>query len=157
MDVALYFLSVGKNSNKPITNLKLQKLVYYAQVWNLVLHNEKLFDEPIEAWMHGPAVPSLYKRFKVFQFNPIEIGDIDISMLPFSNDQKKVLDNIWEVYGKYDPKYLEALTHSEIPWQSARMGLEQEDASHNVINLDLAKDYYARKLKSTERTDSKIK
>ena len=60
LTVADYFLYKANKEKKPITNKKLQKLVYYAQAWSLVLNNKKLFSEPIEAWVHGPAVRSLY-------------------------------------------------------------------------------------------------
>ena len=54
LDVALYFIKKGVDEKNPITNKKLQKLVYYSQAWSLVLNNEKLFNEKIEAWVHGP-------------------------------------------------------------------------------------------------------
>ena len=42
-----------------ITHSKLQKLLYYCQAWHYTIFNEVLFDERIEAWTHGPVVPSL--------------------------------------------------------------------------------------------------
>ncbi len=63
-DIAEYFIYLSNKSDRHITNLKLQKLVYYAQAWHLVFFNRKLYDAPIEAWIHGPAVRSLYKKYK---------------------------------------------------------------------------------------------
>lgn len=57
MEVGKYFIYLANKENKALTNKKLQKLVYYSQAWSLVLNdNKKLFKEPIEAWVHGPAV-----------------------------------------------------------------------------------------------------
>lgn len=149
LKVALYFIKIANKENKPITNKKLQKLVYYAQVWSLVINNEKLFDERIEAWIHGPAIPTLYSKFKVFEFNPIKKDTSELKFF-FTNRQKGLLDNIWNVYGKYDAGYLEALTHSELPWQEAREGLSSFEPSKNRINLQTAKKYYARKLRENK-------
>jgi len=151
LKVAYYFLKRGLEEKKPITNKKLQKLVYYAQVWSLVLNNKKLFNERIEAWVHGPAIPRLYSKFKKFEFDPITLDGSEFENLNFSNKQLDVLDNVWKVYGKYNAEYLEALTHSELPWQEARGDLPLSHPSNNVINLKTAKEYYARKLTESSK------
>lgn len=145
LDVAFYFIKKGAEEKKPISNKKLQKLVYYAQVWSLVLNNEKLFKEQMEAWVHGPAIPSLYERFKEFGSEPIILENEELKF-NLSKKQEEVLDNVWQVYGKYDANYLEVLVHSELPWQKAREGLSLSEPSQNKINLNTAKKYYARKI-----------
>lgn len=148
LTVAYYFLGIKGNGG--ITNLKLQKLVYYAQVWYFTISNKKLFSESIEAWMHGPAIPSLYHYFKRFGSGPIQVNDIEAFKFDFVPSQVKFLKNIWHIYGKYDALYLEALTHSELPWQIARRGLEIGDHSTNRINLKIAKEYYTKKLNDSK-------
>jgi len=155
LSVALSFLKIAEKEKKLITNLKLQKLLYYAQVWHVVFYKKKLFNAPIEAWMHGPAVPGVYRHFKAFGWNPIKADILEDKRLPFNSRQEKFLDNIWRVYGKYDAGYLEALTHSELPWQEGRVGLDISDHSNNKINLKIACRYYAKRLKSVEREVSK--
>jgi uncharacterized phage-associated protein len=59
-DVAKYFLSLtDEDAGDLISNLKLQKLVYYAQGFHLALYDELLFEETIEAWTHGPVIPEM--------------------------------------------------------------------------------------------------
>lgn len=149
MQVAQYFIDRANKESDPIkskiTNKKLQKLVYYAQVWSLVLNKEKLFSERIEAWVHGPAIPVLYKRFKSFEASPIKLDTSQV-IFSFTKAQKKVLDSVWMVYGKYEASYLEALTHSELPWREARNDLPTSQASNSLIDLNLAKEFYAAKL-----------
>ena len=58
----LILLVAGKKSF--VTNSKLQILLYYSQVWYLVFYRRELFREPLEAWMHGPAVFKVYKHFE---------------------------------------------------------------------------------------------
>lgn len=58
LDVAKYFLFLARNreAGDTISNLKIQKMLYYAQGYSLALFNKPLFDDRIEAWKHGPVV-----------------------------------------------------------------------------------------------------
>ena len=150
VDVGHYFIGLANQHKKQITNKKLQKLVYYAQVWSLTLYDKKLYDEAIEAWVHGPAIRSLYNEYKKFGFDPIK-EEIEISEIgKISGETKQLLDRIWKVYGNLDAGYLEMLTHSEEPWQKAREGLQDHESSHNEISLDSIKTYYGEKLKKSK-------
>ena len=67
---AEYFIWKSKDDPKPtgLDKLKLQKLLYYAQAWNLVFNKNPLFQNKIEAWIHGPAVPEVYQFLKILIF-----------------------------------------------------------------------------------------
>jgi len=58
-----------------LTNLKLQKLLYFAYGVNLSLFDKKLFTSPIQAWKLGPVVPCVYQEFRICLKNPIGIGE----------------------------------------------------------------------------------
>jgi len=138
--VSNYFVWKSNQAGKPITNKKVQKLAYYSQAWNLVFNDGKdLFSEPIEAWMHGPAIRNLWYKYRKYGYQPISdiVEDTDIK-----NDEKPLLDEIWRVYGKYDAGYLETLTHSEDPWLNAREGLDLDETSSIVITNDSMLKYY---------------
>ena len=64
--IANYILRYFHVNKKEITHLKLQKLLYIAYGWNLVLNKEhpRLFDESIQAWKLGPVIPSVYYYYK---------------------------------------------------------------------------------------------
>lgn len=156
LTVADYFLYKANKEKKPLTNKKLQKLVYYAQAWSLVLNNKKLFSEPIEAWVHGPAVRSLYGQYKSFGFSPI-IKEIEESSLKVAEKDKELLDQIWNVYGKLDAGYLEMLTHSEMPWQDARNGLQNHQSSDNEITPKAMKSFYSLKLEEANKKKNNAK
>ncbi|MBD3330642.1 DUF4065 domain-containing protein [Candidatus Peregrinibacteria bacterium] len=150
--IAEYFLSKAKEENKPISNKKLQKLLYYAQAWHLALYGEKLFKEDIEAWIHGPAVRKIYTLYKKFGFAPITINKIPTEKLnKLQKKQINLLEEIWKIYGKYDADYLEQLSHSEPPWQKAREGLDSTMSSKNIISDEEMKKYY----KNLYKTHSK--
>ncbi len=138
--VAKYFIWKASKDKKIITNKKLQKLLYYAQGWHLALKNKPLFEEDIQAWVHGPAIPSIYEQYKRFGFENINIP-IDMSEISSLKDDD-LLNEVWKVYGKYDAEYLETLTHNEEPWQKAREGLCAGDASTNVITKEELQKYF---------------
>jgi uncharacterized phage-associated protein len=151
LTISEYFIDKANKDGKSVTNKKLQKLVYYAQAWSLVLRNKKLFDEKIEAWVHGPAIKSLYLEYKKFGFSPIKKEadrSISKSMSPIN---KKLLDSVWSVYGNLDADYLEMLTHKEAPWQEAREGLESSENSENEISVRSMKIFYTQKLENTKK------
>ncbi len=147
--IAEFFIQKSNLSSprKVITNKKIQKLVYYAQAWSLVINKRPIFDEKIEAWVHGPAIKSLYDRYKEFSFNAIKKEPDSALINLITEEDRKILDQVWDVYGKYDSSYLEALTHSESPWQDAREGLSVDEISENEITLESMKEFYSSKLK----------
>ncbi|PIR45407.1 MAG: hypothetical protein COV09_01625 [Candidatus Vogelbacteria bacterium CG10_big_fil_rev_8_21_14_0_10_50_13] len=149
--IAEYFLWKAQGEKKVVTNKKLQKLLYYAQAWSLVLRDKKLFSNKIEAWVHGPAIREVYFEYKKFGFGPIteNINNGLIAKIPA--EIKKFLDQVWTVYGKRDAAYLEYLSHSETPWQKAREGLEPHIGSENEISLLEMKKFYSSKLKESQK------
>jgi len=137
--VAEALVNLSHEKHSPLTNLKLQKLLYYAQAWHLVLRNESLFSETIEAWVHGPVVPAIFRRYREYRWNPI----LAVSGISVSIPLKKHLEEVWKVYGKFDASALERLTHSEQPWIEARSGLPLDAPSHNVISNRSMKIFYS--------------
>lgn len=137
--VADYIISVAREAGDPITNLKLQKLVYYAQAWHLALFDEQLIDEEFQAWVHGPVCPRLYQRLKGNTWRPIE-GEIEPPELDAHVTEH--LDEVMEVYGGYSAWDLERLTHAEAPWRAARGDLAPDELSTAVISEEDMRSYY---------------
>lgn len=118
--VADFFLSKTDESiGENITHLKLQKLVYYAQGFHLALYGEPLFNETIEAWEHGPVVPTLYQDLKQYGASPIPATDTDRAIKPFTDEQFSLLEDVYEVYGQFSAWKLRNLTHKEPTWGDA--------------------------------------
>ncbi len=140
-DVARYFLHLSSLNNIKVTPLKLQKLVYFAQAWHLAIKEKELFKDKIEAWTHGPVVPSLYQEYKSYGFGTITpLHDIDSDK--YKDEEEETFNLVWELYGEMDGKALENITHSEDPWIKAREGLSLNDPSNNEITTVSLKDYF---------------
>ncbi|MEW4104659.1 DUF4065 domain-containing protein [Bacillus altitudinis] len=142
IDVARYLLNLSTPfTGESVTNLKLQKLLYYAQGFHLALHGTPLFDEDIQAWAHGPVVPEVYFQYKGYQFSDIEEKYPEQTIIITSN-QRELINDVWEVFKSYDGKELERLSHTEDPWKNARGNLPEYASSNVIIEKDLIKLYF---------------
>ncbi|ULG71164.1 Panacea domain-containing protein [Macrococcus brunensis] len=137
-EVANYIIENGTN----ITPKKLQKLTYYAEAWHNALLDSPLVDDShFEAWVHGPVSPELYSTYRAYGWNVI--GDTEHQTeKTLSNEQIELIDSVLETYDELSGNELEALTHSERPWLNKRVGLEEMDASRNIISTDDMREYY---------------
>lgn len=118
-DIADYFITlVDEDTGEVFTNLKLQKLVYYAQGFHLALYDKPLFNERIEAWLHGPVVPELYQIYKGYKSQPVPVSEgFDVSQ--FTEEVKELLNEVNLVYGQYSAWRLRDMTYEELPWQES--------------------------------------
>ncbi|MFD6211205.1 Panacea domain-containing protein [Peribacillus sp. NPDC060253] len=140
-DVAKYFISLSEERTRlAITPLKLQKLLYYAQAFNLREGRDTLFPEPIEAWKHGPVVPEIYRAYKEYGY--FTIPQIDFNNInPITNKPKlypheiETITRVWEQYGHLDGKFLEELTHQEDPWLDTDI--------NEVIEIENIREYFS--------------
>lgn len=133
-DVADYFLSLVKEEDGELmSNLKLQKLVYYAQGYHLAIFDKPLFTEPIEAWIYGPVVPELYHTYKQHVSGVIPPPD-SVDLLKFDEETIELLDEVYDVIGQFSAWRLAAMTHSEPPWQDTPQG--------GTISLDAMKEHF---------------
>ncbi|MFN3967753.1 Panacea domain-containing protein [Flavobacterium sp.] len=145
--IADYFISLSNETQSLITNLKLQKLVYYAQAWNLAINDKQLISEDFEAWVHGPVIPSLYVQYKEFGWKPIVREDLVEGSFKKIEDTlhdstKKLLSDISDEYFGLNAFELERLTHEEDPWKITRGDLPEDAPSHKVIDKILMSEYY---------------
>lgn len=137
-DVARYLLTlVNEEEGDLMSNLKLQKLLYYAQGYHLAIYDQPLFDDEIRAWNYGPVVPSVYHEYKRCGRKAIPVPEeVDFSLLPHS--ARSVINDVYEEYGQYEASVLMHLTHEELPWQST--------AQNEVIPLEVLKSYFQTQL-----------
>ena len=120
-DVARYFLvNQDPESNEPISNLKIQKLCYYAQGFSLVVLGKALFFEDIERWDHGPVIPSLWRTYNPNGPNPIPIPERPLRSDLYDLPTTGLLERVNQLYGRYSAWELRNKTHAESPWINTR-------------------------------------
>lgn len=139
-DVAKWFLGkIDREAGESITHLKLQKLLYYAQAWHLVFYDRPLFKNSIQAWTHGPVVPDVYYEYSDYGWSAIEAPE---EVPRFDGKTEHLLREILRVYGRFDAKYLEELTHQELPWRETRGDLPLEARCTKEISHETMKNFY---------------
>jgi len=138
-DVAAYILE-KQPKKPPITAWKLQKLIYYCQVWSLVWDEKPLFSQKILAWANGPVVKELYEQHRG-QFSVVKIQKGFLENL--STNQKDTIDNVLKAYGDKTAQWLSDLTHLEYPWIEARQGLKVGERGKAEIKLATMHEYYS--------------
>ena len=136
-DIAAYILE----KHGPLTHMKLQKLTYYSQAWSLVWDEEPLFDEPIQAWINGPVVRTLYADLRqLFKVRREDLTSGNSGTL--TESQRETVEAVLETYGPKSSQWLSDLTHMERPWQEAREGLAPNDRSTREITHAAMAEYY---------------
>lgn len=110
--VANRFLELAERDHVFLTPLKLQKLVYLAHGWSLVLRGKPLINQRIEAWRYGPVIPTLYHEFKEFRGSAIQRkANTTDELQPLSTEATRLIDAVWGKYKSYSATQLSALTH----------------------------------------------
>lgn len=71
IDVAEYIVARCANSGRPVTNLQLQKIMYYVQLNFLRTYDKCIFEDDILALRHGPAVKEVYYKYNIWGRNEI--------------------------------------------------------------------------------------
>lgn len=137
--VADFLLAESREQGEILTNLKLQKLLYYSQAWFLALEDRALFAEDFQAWAHGPVLPSQYHRFKEYAWRPLTV---EVERPKFDEALDQHLSAIIEEFGTETAVALERMTHREKPWIEARGGLPSSAASTEPISKESMKDFY---------------
>lgn len=155
--IADFFLAFANSAGDKISNLKLQKLVYYAEAWHLANFKKALFAENFQAWIHGPVLPSIYKKYKKYGCNPITnfkktLDDIRKEGV-ISKQLFEFLEEVARVYMSYEAFQLETATHNEKPWQEARGVLALDARCSQSISKTTMTHFY-KNLLHESRKDS---
>jgi uncharacterized phage-associated protein len=151
--IANYMLDAAEREERPVSPMKLLKLVYLGYGWGLAILNRKFFDEAIYAWAHGPVIRSLYDEFKHFGKNAIDgrSVELDLEKMDFvepriddaDNDVNLVLGKVWGTYKKFSAWDLRNITHeSDSPWSQ----VYRPDMRNIEIPDALIKEHFKKKI-----------
>lgn len=128
-----------------LTNLKLQKLLYYIQMEYLGKFDKVLFEHKFVAWEHGPVHPDVYNRFKESDHYGIDPEGI-IPPSNLSREEESAIDQVIIELGGATAWELRELTHEETPWEK-----RHQYKKNNPITIEDLKEFYPEYLKLKER------
>jgi len=104
------------NGGERLTNLKLQKLLYYQQGFHLAAFGTPLFAEDVEAWMYGPVVPVVYDTFSEYGSSALPEEKDDT---PLQDEEEVLFNEVYDAYREFSAIGLMNRTHTEKPWIDA--------------------------------------
>ena len=117
---SFYLINLFKNDSKTVTQLQVQKLMYFFEAYYMNLKDvDFLYDCPFKAWALGPVAIPLYQRYKNLGGSNIELNSDEEKIgNSINNDKKTILKEIYDVFGKrLTAMQLVNYTHLEgSPW-----------------------------------------
>ena len=129
------------NGGEYLTQLKVQKLLYFAQGINLVLYDKPLFEDKIYHEKYGPVVRSIINTLKPYGNKSIEtLGMKD--KLSKLNEEKDALNSLklaYDNFGIYSASKLVELTHQDKCWIDT---IEGEEIKQDEIKKTFKKKYF---------------
>ncbi|MCQ2743480.1 MAG: DUF4065 domain-containing protein [bacterium] len=151
LDVSRYIINYSNSKEEGISNLKLQKILYFVQAYFLIKKKNICFNDRIEAWGFGPVIPKAYHEYKQFgggnipkiKFYFIVSDDIwDIEKKKYNDEiiskpDKKLINDVVNKFENYTATQLVELTHHQTPWIEA-----YEKGCDTEITIDSIKEYF---------------
>lgn len=139
LNVARYIIERCHLQNKTISNLKLQKILYFVQAEFLVSKNRPCFVERIEAWNFGPVVPEVYQQYKIFGSANIPVIGRRVNSVSISREDKNLINGIVDECSRYSASSLVDITHHQKPWIEAY----SKPGYNNVISTESIREYFS--------------
>jgi len=119
-DVSEFYIKIANDESlggDGMTNMRLQKLLYFAQGKHLAATGRPLFDETIKAWPYGPVVPPAYNKYKKYSNGTIETPVSIYTSDVFDNTEIKTILDVARWAEVYSTIALMNITHAVgSPW-----------------------------------------
>lgn len=121
--VASFFLQRdAERADADVTQMKLHKLMYYAQGSYLASTGRRLFDSSLEAFEHGPVVEDVRNIYNQYGRDIIVVADSTATIpsgefAPLPSDVEEYLERIWRKFGDFSASHLRAMSHKDAPWK----------------------------------------
>ena len=147
IDIANWFIAKREGIAGIMTNLKVQKMLYYSEAWTQVLLGKELFAEQIQAWSSGPVVPDVFYALKEHDWNEIPAPDSQV-VQGISPKVEGILKQVYDAYATEPEHTLELMAQEDAPWVKARGELCAEARCEVVIQKSEIRDLFREKCAS---------
>jgi len=120
-DIANFFIDMANRTGEDcMTNMRINKLLYFAQGGYLARYGIPLFDDEFEAWQYGPVVKKIYDKYKVCKKNAVDFVDDEYENDNLDEQEINFLIDVMREYGIYTTSALVDISHKEdSPWGRA--------------------------------------
>ena len=120
LSLSNHIISLFEKNGTKITNLKLQKILYYTQGYFLKQFGKEAFIEDIYSWQYGPVVPTVYYQYNYCGSCPLT-SEVDL-FLQIEEKEKELIEKIVDKCMYIPSSKLVNMTHSELPWKNTDIG-----------------------------------
>ncbi len=148
-------LDVLTEDGASLSNLALNKILYFAHAWFLAIYSKPLIDSSFEAWQYGPVHPQVYHQFKKFGDKPItsRLTRIDLNTgkdtpveVALDEHEADHIAKIARFYGVRSASWLVEATHEPgAPWDQVWSAAEQAPCPGMIIPDELTEHFYSSK------------
>ena len=138
LDIAKYVINYEHSQGREVSNLRLQKLLYFIQAKVLMETGEPCFEDEMQAWDFGPVVPSVYYKYKIF--GAMDIFTREVETTNIASNIIGFISSILEYCRTYPTYQLVEITHQQDPWKFARAR-----GSKAIISTNSIKEYFLSK------------
>ena len=119
--IANVFLDLAEQEGKSLSNMKIQKLVYFAHGWHLAVSQGPLSNELPMAWQYGPVFWSLYQDLKIWGGVAIQ-ERIRTAEAVDNEAAQRIIGSIWETCKNLSAFQLAQRSHMRgSPWHTIRV------------------------------------
>lgn len=112
-----------------IDEMKLHKLMYFAQRESLIQNDEPLFNATFYGWKYGPVLKEIRHMYRTDSFEDVKDAQ-KISVI------QPIVDIVFDLYAAKDSWSLSRLTHGETSWKNSRIGIAEDENSDTPIKID---------------------
>ena len=152
LEVSRHIVNYCNDSKYGMTNLKLQKLLYFIQAYSLIKRGRPCFNDEIEAWDFGPVVPSVYHEYKRYgafyifsiktyiefdKSNSWNMREVEYKDNIINEKDKKLINEVVNAFSNYSASDLVSLTHAQDPWKNA-----YKSRQSNVITKKAIEEFF---------------
>jgi uncharacterized phage-associated protein len=126
----------------PVDPRSLQKLLFYSQAFHLARHGEPLFADQFDAWIFGPVVDRVWRKYKE-NSQPLLFPEANDQVPPLDRDIEDSISDTVSFFSRWNSYVLSEATHNEDPWIEARRGFALHERSSVQIPQEKIRVYYA--------------
>lgn len=154
LDICRFIINYCDEKDYSLSNLKLQKILYFIQAYFLSCTDSKkpCFKEKIEAWTFGPVVPVAYHEYKQFgntniprvthyiEYNENNFWKSKVMQYHddiICNGDKEIIEKLVDKFAKYSTTALVNITYHQTPWMNA-----YKQGHNHIISNEAIKNYF---------------
>ena len=135
--VAKYIINHCNRESLLISNLRLQKVLYFVQADYLVNTDNPCFPDEIEAWDFGPVVPIVYHNYKLFGSNSIVLLEKNVNNSKITPADQARINEVIAACARYSVSQLVEITHHQTPWLQA-----YSQNGNRIITKESIKEFF---------------